>query len=128
MLVGNVLHSYRDKANICSSRAMTVPLQRAFFKRLSWCSLNWAFQILPDSSLSFNFSRSFYKDFIKYLKTQQTSAHSCFQEICTVVMLHFRQSPGRMAVEKSITISVGDPHSGETITEAKRRYMLVHRG
>lgn len=86
------------------------------FKRLSWLSLNWAFQVLPVSSLSFNFSHSFYKDFIKYLQIQQTSADSCFQEICTVRVLDFRKSPGRMATKKSITISVCDPHSGESIT------------
>lgn len=97
------------------------------FKRLSWLSLNWAFQILPDSSLSFNFSYSFCKDFIKYLKTQQTSADSCFQEICTVAMLHFRKSPGRMAVEESITISECDPHSGETITWSQDEMCLCTR-
>lgn len=110
-----MLHSYRDKANICSSRAMTVPLQRALLQETLMTLTELAFQILPDSSLSFNFSHSFYKDFIKYLKTQQTSADNCFQEICAVAMLHFRKSPGRMAVEKSIIISVCDPHSEETI-------------
>lgn len=89
------------------------------FERLSWLSLNWAFQILPDSSLSFNFSHSFYEDFIKYLKTQQTSANSCFQ-VCTVAMFHFRKSPGRMAVEKSITSSACGPQRGETINWNQR--------
>ena len=102
------------------------------FKWLSWLSVNCAFQILPDSSTSFNFSHSFYKDFIKYLKIRKTSADSCFQEICTVTtLLDSGKSPGRMTTEwaiKSITISVCDPHGQESVTwSPRKRYRLVHK-
>lgn len=77
------------------------------FKWLSWLSANCAFQIQPDFSASFNFSHSFYQDFIKYLKIQQTSADSCFQEICTVTtLLDSGKSSRRMATVEAITISV----------------------
>lgn len=80
------------------------------FKWLSGLSVNCAFQILPDSSTSFKFSHSFYKNFIKYLKIQQTSADSCFQETCMVAtLLDSGKSPGRMATVKSIIISVCSP-------------------
>jgi len=61
--------------------------------------------------MSLNFSQSFYKDFIKYLKIQQTSSDSSSQEICTVAtLLNSRKSPGRMVTVKSIIISVWGPH------------------